>query len=505
MVEILEKYKTDEYVYDISLDGTVVNAFGMNVISNTDGFNFQMPSDEELSSRHYVGKGLNRNTKEGKEYDKVEADVAEFNDLFMRNKMGLGIDEYAESTINFSRKNYADNLGNGKIKLVGNSIKSKKMPLYIEKFLNEAIKFLLFGKGQDFLIMYYDYIDKIYNLKIPLKEIASVGKIKKNLSEYIKDCGTTTAAGSKKARQAWYELAIKHNLNVHMGDAIYYINTGKSKSHSDVKRTTHYYVMEGDEKLEITKDVDKMWTSYRKQLKNNEPNLPEYKNKVECAKSKFVTMFEEDELIFNCVLLDNEVVEDENDTFCDDETEYNVLKYLEQFNKKIKPLLVCFSKEIRDKILITNPEDRNFFTKEQTQLVSGEPNKITDQDTYEQMMSFEDKEIKFWKSVNEIPPFVVECGMNWNEILGDYDERQKRLEGEEVKEEVENYNKIINALTKEDVNDFIEEGTLPLSLLKIIEEDVNSNNFISKKWKLIIGNIFDIIDKNFDMMVEEDI
>jgi hypothetical protein len=29
-------------VYDISLDGTVVNALGMNVISNTDGF--QLPN-----------------------------------------------------------------------------------------------------------------------------------------------------------------------------------------------------------------------------------------------------------------------------------------------------------------------------------------------------------------------------------------------------------------------------------------------------------------------------
>lgn len=84
------------------------------------------------------------------------------------------------------------------------------------------------------------------------------------MSEYIKDCGNVTAAGSKKARQAWYELAIKHNLNVHMGDAIYYINTGKSKSHSDVKRVTHYYTIEGEEKVEITKEVDKMWTAYRK-------------------------------------------------------------------------------------------------------------------------------------------------------------------------------------------------------------------------------------------------
>ena len=30
--------KTVGYVYDISLDGTVVNALGMNVMHNTDGF-----------------------------------------------------------------------------------------------------------------------------------------------------------------------------------------------------------------------------------------------------------------------------------------------------------------------------------------------------------------------------------------------------------------------------------------------------------------------------------
>lgn len=29
--------KSSVYVYDISLDGTVVNALGMNVMSNTDG------------------------------------------------------------------------------------------------------------------------------------------------------------------------------------------------------------------------------------------------------------------------------------------------------------------------------------------------------------------------------------------------------------------------------------------------------------------------------------
>ena len=54
-------------------------------------------------------------TIEGKPYTKVEADVAEFEDLYMSqaynggiNKMGLGIDEIVDATINFSRKNYAD-------------------------------------------------------------------------------------------------------------------------------------------------------------------------------------------------------------------------------------------------------------------------------------------------------------------------------------------------------------------------------------------------------------
>lgn len=34
------KESVNGVVYDISLDGTFVNALGMNVVSNTDGFQF---------------------------------------------------------------------------------------------------------------------------------------------------------------------------------------------------------------------------------------------------------------------------------------------------------------------------------------------------------------------------------------------------------------------------------------------------------------------------------
>lgn len=103
MIKIKNLGKQDNYVYDISLDGTVVNALGMNINSNTDGFNFKLPDNQKFryTKEHpYIGKGLSRETKEGKEYIGFEADVAEFNDNYMCdmhynplaiNKMGLGI------------------------------------------------------------------------------------------------------------------------------------------------------------------------------------------------------------------------------------------------------------------------------------------------------------------------------------------------------------------------------------------------------------------------------
>lgn len=37
MIKKKNKGKKSVYVYDISADGTIVNALGLNVISNTDG------------------------------------------------------------------------------------------------------------------------------------------------------------------------------------------------------------------------------------------------------------------------------------------------------------------------------------------------------------------------------------------------------------------------------------------------------------------------------------
>lgn len=527
-------------VYDISLDGTVVNALGMNLISNTDGFNFQMPKEFRYTEEHpYVSNGKGRNSVKGQKYIGVYADVAEFEDTYLCEpyitgiqKMGLGIDEFCDACVQFARKNYADLMPDGNIKLVGNTIKSKKMPLYIEKFLNKGIDLLLHGKGKDFMELYYDYIDKIYNLQIPLKDIASVGKIKTSINEYKEGCKQLTAGGTKKARQAWYELAIKHKLNVHMGDSIYYINNGTKKGDSDVKRITKlYYINDNGDKIDygvdengdklidrkgnvidLTKQLDKEYFKYKKD--NPETWKEQYPKLFYFAKNKYPNIQEEDIVLFNCVLLSNELVEDEDEHFCDENFEYNREKYIEMFNKRIRPLLVVFDKSIRtyvnekgkeiDNILISNPKDRKIFTEEETKLVGGQPFNETDQDTYEQLMTMEDKEIRFWLSVNKTPLYV-DCidGMNWDSIKNDYFKRQEQMKQQGIKEEINLYNEIINNLKEADVSELVENGTLPPKLLSLIDEDFNTGIFKSKKWGIQLGTIYDIIDKDFSKNEEE--
>lgn len=536
--------KTNDYVYDVSADGTVVNALGMNVLSNTDGFNFQMPKIFRYTENNpYISNGGGRNSIKGKAYTGVDADVAEFEDIYMHsafnggiNKNGLGIDEYCTATINFARKNYADLLDNGKIKMVGNSIKSKKMPIYIEKFLNKAIELLLYGKGKDFLEYYYDYVEKIYNMQIPLKDIATNGKIKVGIDTYIENCKQLTTAGTKKARQAWYELVIKDNLRVNMGDTIYYINTGKKKNTSDVQRITKYFYIDKNgnkcedyldkdgnivynkkgEAINLTKQIEKEYNLLKKNkdefiILNKGTSNESFMKMYEYAKKAYpkLNIQEEDEIIFNCIRLSNEIVEDEEDHYCDDSFEYNKEKYIDMFNKRIRPLLVCFDRNIRttynekgkeiDNILITNPKDRKTFTEEESKLISGQPYNIKDQDTYEQLMTMEDKEVKFWLSVNKIPPYVKECGIDWEKTVNNYQQKQEQLQTEGIKNEIEIYNKLIEELTENDLNKFIEDGELPDKLMKLIEPDNTTSDFISKKYGVIIGSIFDIIDKDFSI------
>lgn len=510
-----EKLKENiNVVYDISLDGTFVNALGMNVVSNTDGINFKVANKLRYTDEHpYYCNGLGRNGKQGKPYTGVAADVQEFEDLYLRGKNGIDIDEVVPSSINFKRKTYADLLEGNKVKLVGNSIKSKKMPIYIEKFLDKAIPLLLFDKGKEFIEFYYDYVDKIYNYKIPLKDIASVGKIKISLKEYKEKCKEVTAAGTKKSRQAWYELAIKEDLNVNMGDTIYYINTGDKKTSSDVQRLTKYFAYGEDKTKEYEKEHNKIKKLYKEDA-NNE-GLKKYlrdqgklMNLSEYVAVEHPEAEEKDEIVFNCMLLPQNIIEDDEDHFCDEETEYNVTKYIEMLNKRITTLLVCFKKSMRDtfnekgkivsNILISNPKERKSFTDEECKLTSGEPMNPSDEDKVEDVMMPEDKEIKFWTSIDQKPPYVDECDLDWEQIKADYFERQKVLEQEGIREEVERYKKYIEeTLSKAEYDSFMDEGEVPSAIMSFCDIETNGYSLLSKKYGVAIGSLMDIVDKDW--------
>ena len=119
-------------------------------------------------------------------------------------------------------------------------------------------------------------------------------------------------------------------------------------------------------------------------------------------------------------------------------------------------------------------------------------------------MKLEDKEIKYWKSVNETPPFINELNMNWDEIVNDYEYRMEILNSEFIKNEVKKYNSIINSITEEDIECLINDNIFPKDLLTFLNIDANTFEFISKQHNVKIGTIYDIIDKDFSKIDDVD-
>ena len=338
------------------------------LVMDTDGVNFETPLN--IDDTVYVGKGLNEMVTLGKEYKGIEADTAEFNDIFMRNEMGLDIDYVAPACINVSRKNYIIKMmkkGKEKIKLTGNTIKSKKLQTYIVEFLDEGLKYLLNGDGLSFVELYYEFVGKIYNKEIPLSKIANKARVKQSINDYRKYVQKTTKAGSLMSRQAHMELIMRSDYPAGLGDTIYYVNNGVKKSSGDVQK--------------VSRPSKKVLEEYL---------------------TKHGTPMPEDYIEVNCYMIDEKEILNNPDLKGD----YNVPRYLNNFNKRVEPLLVVFHPSIREDILIESPDQRQFFTKLQCELVNGFPLKEEGQDKLDEVMTLSDSEVLFWNRVGRDPYFM---------------------------------------------------------------------------------------------------
>ena len=145
------------------------------------------------------------------------------------------------------------------------------------------------------------------------------------------------------SRQAHMELVINEGSKVDLGDTIFYVNNGTAQSHGDVQRKKQ---KDGTSKVILN--------CYRISLNEMEKN-PELTG------------------------------------------DYNVPRYINIFNKRVEPLLVCFKLDIRDSILVKKPEDRQYFTRKQCELINGIGRSEGDQDSLEEVLDLSNEEKIFWK------------------------------------------------------------------------------------------------------------
>ena len=83
--------------------------------------------------------------------------------------------------------------------------------------------------------------------------------------------------------------------------------------------------------------------------------------------------------------------------------EYNVLKFLDSLNKKILPLLVAFHPNVRDDILVMNPEKIKLFTPTELELCNNMPIHPEDKDDLEEFFTIDPRETVFWEQFNYNP------------------------------------------------------------------------------------------------------
>ena len=136
------------------------------------------------------------------------------------------------------------------------------------------------------------------------------------------------------------------------------------------------------------------------------------------------------------------------------------------------------------------------FTEEQCELVSGEPNKVEDQDTYEKLMTMEDKELKFWTTYGLIPPFLDECGMGkWEDIVDDYNNRMEIERENGIENERNLFSAVIDEMSDDELTEMIETLSVPKELSGIIQFNESLGCYTSILYEnIVIGQLSDLIE-----------
>ena len=372
------------------------------LLAVTDGINFGVPDHTSIIVTN-EGQELIRGLKpieEAWQYNGkvgVSALIEKFNEEYMpKPYMSVDNDGEFESCLNLSRINYALKTPK-KIKLTGNTIKSKTMPGYIEDFIDEGMKHILNGDGEKFIDYYYDYAEMIYYKQIPLKKIASKSKFKTSIDNYIGR--GTDKNGKLKAKQAHMELVIAEREDI--ARKLFENDFEKFKEDDD-RKIEDYDIMTIIEIVETYMPP--------------EPELDSmiYYVNIGARKSHgdVKTDPKNGETIIRARLINNKDLENNPEMTGD----YNIEKYLAAFNKRVEVLLDGFDPEIRKDILVKisrkKVKDVSGVDVEQATLVKtefkSEKLKLSNfnLDDYDESMCLETKEIEFWNKTGYNPKLI---------------------------------------------------------------------------------------------------
>ena len=100
--------------------------------------------------------------------------------------------------------------------------------------------------------------------------------------------------------------------------------------------------------------------------------------------------------------------------------DYNVPRAITTFNKRMEPLMVVFQDEVRNNLIVNDPENRGIFTKAQCELINGHPLGNGDQDRLqEDVLDITEQELNYWERRGLSPDYMYDFAEeDWKEKLG---------------------------------------------------------------------------------------
>lgn len=447
------------------------NVFGCTpLLAVTDGINFQIPDKTKIRvSDDIVVEEMEEGLIEDmwKYGDKVGIDalITKFNTEELEGYMSIDDDGSFESCLNLSKINYATyskvidkKTGELKdrIKLTGNTIKSKVMSGYIKEFIDDGFDLILKGKGKEFVEYYYQYIDLIKEMKIPIIKIASKRRYLESVDAYINR--GVDKNGRPKAKKAHMELIIQERRKIARELFEKHKNELDLSGYND-KITDMDKLRLVDVYMPPEPELDSIVYYY---------NIG---TKLSHGDSKTVMNENGEEELLSRLIDINELMKNPNLT-----ADFNYHKYISVLNKRIKPLLTGFKKEIREKIIVKinrkNELVKREFKDEDLILTNYEHNNLDD------TMHLEDMEVDFWNKTGYDPRLIWGGFKLDNKYTIMYDIYDNALEYVNKKTSIGNIKSVNDKLMKDDHVLIKNDKTYHIGMyngtyIQIIEHDVD--------------------------------